>query len=158
MLYAETALFSILCVLLLIIMPSSADPPYEQTYRQVLPCLQQNPSYRNRSDWAYPSDADSHYQELLNRTAKFRKTAVHEYGEYAGPWIENIFIERFLGRPLASFNGLIPLFLQWIDTEIAQRSRVHNMLAELNQALRPGVLYLAVSQGDIGKHAPALIV
>lgn len=125
-----------------------------QTYSKALPCILQSWMYENGKgasiQWKFPDDAQTHFEEILNRTAKFRVTTVHEYSEYAGPWIENIFISTFIDMPLSYFRGFIPIFVQWIDTEIIQRSRVGNILAELNQVLRPNVLYLAVSQGDIG--------
>lgn len=34
---------------------------------------------------------------------------------YSGPWIENYFIDRFVNKPLQSFGGIFPLFVQWTD-------------------------------------------
>ena len=37
---------------------------------------------------------------------------------FRGPWIENLFIDKFIGKPLSYFGGLIPLFIQWTDIHV----------------------------------------
>jgi hypothetical protein len=98
----------------------------------------------------FPHDAQAHYEYLLSRTVDYRKAPVHEYAGYSGPWIENIFIEKFLERPLHTFRGLIPLYIQWIDSQILRGRHFDYIYAELTEILRPNVLYLAISQGDVG--------
>jgi hypothetical protein len=95
----------------------------------------------------FPSDAQEHFELIRNKTAPYRYAPVHEYAGYEGPWIENIFISQFIERPLWSYNGLIPLFVQWIDNQILRGKYFDYIHAELNELLRPDVLYLAVSQG-----------
>jgi hypothetical protein len=88
------------------------------------------------------------------KTEKFREIQPHSAGGYRGPWIENLFIKHFMGRPLSYFNGLIPLFIQFVDIHVAsfqnpinesipKHANVPQLIAAL---LRPNVLYLAVSQ------------
>ena len=83
-------------------------------------------------------------------TDKFRHAPVHEYAGYEGPWIENIFIKQFVDKPLHFFNGFIPIFAQWIDTQILRGRHFDAIGHHLHAMLRPNVLYLAVSQGDVG--------
>ena len=105
---------------------------------------------KDTSHYSFPHDADKHYAELKKATEKFRKAPVHEYSNYEGPWIENLFIQKFIDKPLSYFQGFIPLFVQWIDTQILRGPHFNNIHEELNKLLRPGVIYLAVSQGDVG--------
>ena len=125
-----------------------------ETYRKVLPCLQAawllKDNKRDVSGWAFPDDAEEHFQDIYKRTERFRQSPVHEYAAYEGPWIENIFIANYSSKPLSFFRGFIPLFVQWIDTQILRGRHFDNIHHELNQVLRPNVLYLAISQGDVG--------
>ena len=122
------------------------------TYAKVLPCLKSAwmLADKDTSHYSFPHDADKHYAELKKATEKFRKAPVHEYSNYEGPWIENLFIQKFIDKPLSYFRGFIPLFVQWIDTQILRGPHFNNIHEELNKLLRPGVIYLAVSQGDVG--------
>ncbi len=122
------------------------------TYANVLPCLKSAwmLAGKDTSHYTFPHDAEKHYKELKEATEKFRKAPVHEYSNYEGPWIENLFIEKFMDKPLSYFRGFIPLFVQWIDTQILRGPHFNNIHEELNKLLRPGVIYLAVSQGDVG--------
>ena len=60
---------------------------------------------------------------------------------------------RFLHRPLSSFGGLIPLFVQFVDMHVQainlrNESLYTNALLHISSLLRPNVIYLAVSQDD----------
>jgi len=122
-----------------------------ETYEKVIPCLKRAWMMADKSiDFKFPDDAEYHYEELINRTARFRQAPVHEYAGYEGPWIENIWIKEYMNKPLSFFNGFIPLFIQWIDTQILRGRHFGDIHYELNQILRPNVLYLAISQGDVG--------
>lgn len=98
--------------------------------------------------FALPADAEEHFQNLLNLTAQYRKTPMHSYSHYYGPWIENIFISTFLDRPFTYFRGIFPLFIPWTDLAVDKR------LLEVNRFLTPhlrsDVLYMAVVQNDGG--------
>ena len=122
------------------------------TYSKVLPCLKSAwmMGGKDTSHYIFPHDAQEHYDELKKATEKFRNAPVHEYSNYEGPWIENLFIQKFMDKPLSYFRGMIPLFVQWIDTQILRGPHFNNIHEELNHLLRPGVIYLAVSQGDVG--------
>ena len=63
-----------------------------------------------------------------------------------GPWIENLFISEYMNKPLSFFNGLIPLFIQWIDTDILSKQEAININTFLTKELRKDVLYVAISQ------------
>ena len=125
------------------------------TYDQTLPCLRSAwmMEGRNPSDfakWKLPDDAEQHFEELKNLTAGFREAPVHFYAGYEGPWLENIWIKQFIDKPLSYFNGFIPLFIQFIDNQILRGHHFDNIHKMLNTHLRSGVIYLAVSQGDVG--------
>ena len=49
-------------------------------------------------------------------------------------------------KPLSFFNGLIPIFIQWIDTDIHSKSDAVRINQFLKKELRSNVLYLAISQ------------
>jgi hypothetical protein len=79
------------------------------------------------------------------------------YIYHHSPWIENHFIRKFYHLPLSSFNGLIPLFGQWVDIHvnefIGHDRRIppyRSIVDKLEKILRRNVLYLAVSQDDDG--------
>ena len=120
----------------------------KETYSKVLPCLTSAWMLhgRDNSQYEYPSDAESHFQDIFEKTSRFRSIPVHEYAAYEGPWVENIFIANYSQRPLSFFRGFIPIFVQWIDTQILRGRHFDNLHHVLNGVLRPNVLYLAVSQ------------
>jgi hypothetical protein len=122
-----------------------------KTYNNVLPCLKKRWNGANIQElhnFSFPKDALEHYNHIINITAKYRKTPMHSYAEYSGPWIENWFINSFVDKPLEYFNGLIPLFVQWIDNHLL--NKLKEIENELNKVLRKDVIYFAVSQGDNG--------
>lgn len=123
-----------------------------ETYRKVLPCLNGTWMYANKPPvhFEFPIDAEEHFKEIIKKTEPYRNAPVHSYAGYDGPWIENIFIAKFMNRPLHHFNGLIPLFLPWIDRQILRGRHFDYIYAELETVLRPNVIYFAVSQGDVG--------
>jgi len=106
------------------------------------------------SGYHYPLDAEAHYAFLLNLTAPFRTAPMHHYADYKGPWIENLWIERFMNKSLSTFGSFIPLFVQWVDTEIfghqVSHSYFDDLHALLNIHLRPDVIYVTLSQSDMG--------
>ena len=77
-----------------------------------------------------------------------------------GPWIENLFIEYFIGKPFSSFNGIVPLFVQWSDYHLHYRGSVtskngrEKSEAELylpfTSKIRKHVLYVVISQANYG--------
>ena len=86
-----------------------------------------------------------HYLELLRVTAPFRGRPPHRHlgsgNEFAGPWIENHWIETFCcDRPLSDFHGLVPLFVQWTDLFVSmirkpKRFRFKGYPPELHKVL-----------------------
>lgn len=121
------------------------------TYSKVLPCIENAHILKDKNiKWQFPDDALDHFEEIRNKTSPYRTAPVHEYAGYEGPWIENIFIKEFMSRPLHEFNGLIPLYVQWIDNQILRGRYFDYIFYELKDLLRPNVLYIAVSQGDVG--------
>ena len=51
-----------------------------------------------------------------------------------------------MNKPLSFFNGLIPLFIQWIDTDILSKQDAVDINTFLTKELRKDVLYVAISQ------------
>ncbi len=126
----------------------------KETYDKVIPCIITNSwmyENKNHSQFLFPDDAEDHFLEIKRKTEEQRNAAVHKYAGYAGPWIENRFIHKYFNRSLHSFNGLIPLFVQWIDYQILSDPRFDTTFKDhITSILRPNVLYLAISQGDVG--------
>jgi hypothetical protein len=108
----------------------------------------------------YPNDAEAHYNHLLKITKAFRENIPpHRYAEYSGPWLENLWIEKFLLKPLSFFGGLIPIFVQWTDMHVSfmkkallknGRQQWDDTVDFLATHLRKDVLYVMVSQDDEG--------
>jgi hypothetical protein len=86
---------------------------------------------------------------------------------YSGPWIENLFIDKFIKQPFTFFNGIIPLFVQWSDYHLNYRSKLaekknkdkHNSETEKTEMelfhllctkLRKNVIYMVISQANYG--------
>ena len=123
------------------------------TYTKIAPCLESAwmlADHHEKRPWQFPDDAQEHFEEILKVTEQFRRISVHEYAGYEGPWIENMFIAKFLDVPLYKYRGVIPIFVQWIDSQILRGRLFGNIMNELTKILRPNVIYLAVSQGDVG--------
>lgn len=107
-------------------------------------------NHHMKRNWKFPDDAEAHFQELKEKTLGFRNYPMHEYANYSGPWLENIFISRFIDKPLSYFQGFIPIFVQWIDAQILRGKHFGNIDRSLAKIIRPDVIYLAISQGDVG--------
>lgn len=124
-----------------------------ETYKKIAPCLEKAWMYADKNtkvDWKFPDDAQAHFEHILDVTDPFRHVSVHEYAGYEGPWIENMFISKYMSIPLYKFRGVIPIYVQWIDSQILRGRLFNNILNELNKVLRPNVIYMAISQGDVG--------
>jgi len=126
----------------------------ERKSRSSLPCDPTTPL----DEWVFPVDAETHYQDILELTKPLRNIPVHSYNGYPGPWIENLFISRFIDRPLSYFRGMIPLFIQFVDIHMLDRmnsTNVHvpkykDLIQSLVKILRDDCIYVTVSQDDQG--------
>ena len=98
--------------------------------------------------YVFPADAEEHFEQINHIAKHFRSIPIHKYSNYSGPWIENIWIERFGKRPLQDFSGMIPLFFNWVDALLVDR--MPEMEKALSSVLRPNVLYVTVSQSAEG--------
>jgi hypothetical protein len=121
----------------------------KKTYETLIPCLYNGTALTPKVPVSFPDDVEGHYYDLLERTAVFRNQPYHFYGGYEGPWIENHFIDKFIDKPLSYFNGLVPLFVQWVDVMVAggDWDKIVRLMREI---LRPDVLYFTVCQSDEG--------
>lgn len=61
-----------------------------------------------------------------------------------------MFITKFMPLPLHKYRGMIPIFVQWIDSQILRGRLFGHIQNTLAGILRPNVIYLAISQGDVG--------
>jgi hypothetical protein len=142
---------------------------FQELYKKLRPCLE-NSKFMNGKDaskWAYPADAEEHYKQILEQTRIMRGGVPYHEGPsgFKGPWIENYFIDHFLNKSLSYFNGMIPLFVQWVDIHVydierndpANKGKINSsiptmrdMFKTVTDLLRPDVIYLAVSQDDQG--------
>ena len=100
-------------------------------------------------------EANAHYLEIMNITSKFRGEKYHQTAGYAGPWIENHFIDGLIQLPLTYFSGMFPLFVQWSDYDVFHRNKNQHidgkaLYADLFEVLRPDVIYFTVSQANHG--------
>ncbi len=98
----------------------------------------------------FPLDAREHLDELNSIAKQFRKIPYHDYSQYFGPWVENIWYSHFNASSIENFGGMIPLFFNWVDTQI--KGELDVMIDELRKVLRPNVIYITVSQSDRGIH------
>lgn len=152
----------------------SFEDKAKETYKRVISCLKDRatktiPANFSWESLEYPLDAEQHYEELLDKTLKYRSNIKpHSYSGYSESWIENRFIDQFASLPFETFGGLIPLFVQWTDIHVHHITKVtkatktrfpmgnlpQNTFVTLHQSildvLRPTVLYVALSQDDQG--------
>lgn len=125
-------------------------------------CIKRNPFYSSGLEYHFPLDAEQHYKDILNITKTFRQVTVHPWADYPGPWIENLYIDHFIAKPLSYFSGLFPLFIQWTDIHCAEWEEPKNtsnptrelLRNTLKSVLRKDVLYVTVDQDDQGIFEP----
>ena len=136
---------------------SVGDVEVPLAYERLLPCMTDSLS-KTYARFRYPhTDAEEHYQFIMRETSQYRNLPAHVWSDYNGPWIENYFISNFIGKPLSYFNGLIPLFIQWVDIQVNEFTtkndsipRYESLMAHMHRILRSDVLYVTVSQSDSG--------
>ncbi len=133
----------------------------EETYFKVAKCINKNPFLKElKNDFHYPDDAEAHFADIYKKTEKYRDLPIHRAAGYGGPWIENHWISHFRNRKLSYFNGLIPIFVQWVDIHahifLGRHNRTYynelydGLASTFSSLLRPDVLYVTVSQDDEG--------
>jgi hypothetical protein len=101
-------------------------------------------------EYVFPLDAKSHLDELNAVVQPYRGIRPHSYAGYSGPWIENIWIQRYSTASIETFGGIIPLFVNWVDSQL--EGKLDQIIKDLEKVLRPNVLYITVSQSDEGIH------
>ena len=77
-----------------------------------------------------------------------------------GLWIENLFIQHFIDKPFSTFNGIIPIFVQWSDYHLDYRASIKSkygrekteqeLYQPITAKIRKNVLYVIVSQANYG--------
>jgi len=131
----------------------------EDTYSKIVPCLEGTWTADQKQNYllnpfSFPDDAEEHFEQIKNATAKYRtfEHYTHPSG-YKGPYIEDIFIDQYMNKSLHTFQGLIPIFVQWLNLEISNGwngALTKQFITEFATILRPSVIYLVVSWGDNG--------
>ena len=58
---------------------------------------------------------EHHFNEVQDLFAPFRSVEVHSYAGFSGPWIENVWINRFSSEDAQFWYPIVPLFAQWTD-------------------------------------------
>lgn len=133
----------------------------KKAYAQIAPCLEsawiyeakhrENQNATTPFSFSFPNDAEEHFQAVKKALERFHHSAhMHTYRHYSGPWIENIFITHFKHIALSDTHGIIPLFIPWVDNQRTGSKLWDDIFSTLKSVLRPNVIYLTVSQGDIG--------
>lgn len=126
----------------------------QDNYKKLEPCIKSAWIYQAKGQnitFEFPQDGHEHFAAVKNKLSRFKRTArVHSYRHYYGPWVENIFISHFENKPLEDFHGIFPLFVPWVDNQKMTEQIWKEIMDALSSVLRPNVIYLAVSQGDIG--------
>ncbi len=118
-----------------------------------------------RGQFIYPEDAEEHFGHIHAVFHEmFAAEQAHEYAGYSGPWIENVWISKMWaevlatradGKPLkATFGVHIPLLFPWVDLWVNANPEPYQYPREfktlLRSVLRRNVLYVTVSQNDLG--------
>ncbi len=152
---------------------STSSPEFrlvaKRTYSNVLPCLQAmwSDEQKNAVTFQFPDDAEEHHAQIQKIAAKYSNVAPYEHHDgFKGPWVENVFLERYSNKSLHSFSGLIPIFIPWVDNQFVNNFKntlLQQIEADLKTVLRPSVIYLAISWSDnglynIGDHFPNILV
>jgi hypothetical protein len=123
----------------------------ENVYKHARLCISEIIKYT----YSIPSLGEllDHYHDLLKVTQQFRNIPYHNQSNYAGPWIENYFIQHFENKSLLYFGGFVPLFVQWVDYEVytgQQKLSAFDMFRSLYSVLRRDIIYITVSQHNRG--------
>ncbi|CAE7204931.1 unnamed protein product [Symbiodinium natans] len=151
---------------------------YVETVEKALACLRM--SSPDLGDFSYPSDAEKHFgrrgraarplgvgvskrrKRQINETLSYFFPAnfpAHVWAGYSGPWIENHWIrnfsQRWRDRPSGSklrdiFGPFIPIFAPFVDMAVRSHGYPAGMMEMLKKMMRKDVLYVAVSQHDLG--------
>ena len=140
----------------------AAIEPFNVTFETALACLRlTTPGLDGIS---YPTDAEAHFLELNRTLASFlpESLPMHRWIDYAGPWVENYWInsfnERWLQRPNGTrlkdlFGPFIPIFFPFADARARYKGYPFypaGLVQALNASLRRNCLYVTVSQHDEG--------
>jgi hypothetical protein len=97
-----------------------------------------------------------HFLEIHNALEKWTKgSKPHRAAKYAGPWIENYWIEHFQVTNSSclseTFGPFVPLLIPWVDLWVNNAGKYPlGFVDRLQSLLRPNVPYITVSQNDQG--------
>lgn len=130
-----------------------------ETEEKALACLQL--SFPQLTHITYPTDAESHFLEVNETLSHFfaPNFQPHVWAGYSGPWVENHWIwnfsQRWRSRPEGTklrdiFGPFIPIFAPFVDLVVRQKGYPMGMMEILNKTMRKDVLYITVSQHDLG--------
>ena len=126
-----------------------------RTFEMGVQCLKMS-----ESPYGYPTNLtleldfkkrEQHYKNILSMTAPYREYPVHSFGGYNGPWIEDVWIDTFIGKNYSTFGPFIPLFVAWLNMYKYERGREYrNLIREVFKMLDPNYIYITVVQSCYG--------
>ena len=131
---------------------------YRSLHNLALRCLKESNSPHGYRDIPMHTREEriAEYERILSITAEFRLFPGYRWGGWAGPWTEEVFIQKFCcNRSIETFGPFIPVFVPWTNVwkkRNTSRSRVGypETVRPLFQALRPDFLYVTVNHNDYG--------
>ena len=94
-----------------------------------------------------------HFEELKEKTEKYRKTPLHCYAKYCGEWIEDVWINTFINESIETFGPYIPIFVPWLNIFKYHQLRAYpyqKVLKEIFALIKPEYLYITVSMSSFG--------
>ncbi|OHT08157.1 hypothetical protein TRFO_23441 [Tritrichomonas foetus] len=121
-------------------------------YSDAFHCLKLNSSNYQNPNTEF---GRKHYSYLLNITSPYRWRKRTSSICPDGPFLENLFIERYLHKPLSYFGIFIPLFVTWhgeAEHSFPRKKRhfYRNIINKIRQNILPQYIYLVFCECDWG--------
>lgn len=128
---------------------------YKSMIEDVIKCLKKSNSphgYANITKVPPFFERKKHYYNLLKKTQKYRyNDFVNTWVGYQGPWIEDIWVDYFIGKKYSEFGPFVPLFVDWLNMFLITKRKMkkyHKLTKEIFDLLKPDYLYITVTGGD----------
>ena len=122
-------------------------PDLERMLSEVTDCM----GMTNSSFLCNESDRQAEFIRVSSWLSRvLPKIPWHCYAKYCGPWVEDVWCERFGNKPISAFGVFVPLFVPWVNFWVHDRTGYFRFMDNLKQFIRPQYLYVTVSQNDDG--------
>ena len=79
-----------------------------------------------------------------------QKDVGHCYAGFCGPWLEDLWLDRFGNRSIKDFGVFVPVFVPWLQLWKWNRCWYFGLLRVFGDLISPSFLYVTVSQNDDG--------